>query len=64
MPSAKNALSFCGLKFSNGNTAMLFSSGSAAADFCLEYNQMLESGDTKQKDGDRNCQIYTAETSS
>ena len=28
MPSAKNALSFAGLKFSNGNTAMLFSSGS------------------------------------
>jgi hypothetical protein len=34
-------LSFSGLKFSNGNTAMLFSSGSAAADFCREYNQMI-----------------------
>ena len=49
MPSAKNALSFSGLKFSNGITAMLFSSGSAVADFCREYNQMLRAEAANKK---------------
>ena len=64
MPSAKKALSLSGLKFSNGNTAMLFSSGSAAAEFCRENDQMLRAAGSKQKDGGRNCRNIYLETSS